>query len=147
MGVGLLFLGMGFGPSIGALLVAFTHKPISVFYFGTAVHFTYAMLVWLIIPESLSPRVRAANSRKRELELREAEIQSVSGGSGIREKAIKYAKRAFGFLSPLIVFAPVEINDGGLSTKKKRDWSLTLIAFALGSYSLVMVSSILFLSV
>ncbi|KLO13488.1 MFS general substrate transporter [Schizopora paradoxa] len=134
LSLGLLFIGMAFGPTLGSVLIRSTHQVITVFYFATATHIAYSLLVWFVIPESLSPRVMAANKEKRRRENEEAQTNASSDS-----RTLVVLKRAFAFLSPLTVFAPETIRLAG-STKTRRDWNLTLLAAAFGFSGLVFSS-------
>ena len=141
LSVGLLFLGMSAGPTIGGLLIRLTGQTIVVFYLGTAIHCMYALLVWTVVPESLSPALMRANRRrKREEEERELRGEVIPAGR---------ARKLFKFLSPLSVFAPAEVevegSGTGSLTKKRKDWNLTFLAVAYGFSVLIMVRSHTFL--
>lgn len=117
LSLGLVFLGFALGPTFGGLLIRATGQTISVFYVATSLHLFYALLIWLIIPESLTH----AQRRKSAIKHHESDPQA-----GV-------LRRLFGFLSPLSVFLP-EMNGADRHPLKhpKRDWNLTLIAVAYG---------------
>ena len=148
LGMGLLFVGMAFGPSIGSFLIHATRTPLAVFYLATAVHAIFALYVWGIVPESLPKKTMVANRRlfeKRiEEERRREEAETREEDSGWREwslRILRRTKNVFTFLSPLSVFAPVKVAavPGRPLGKSKRDWSLTLIGMSYGFTALVMV--------
>lgn len=126
LSLGLLFTGMALGPTLGGLLIRFTGKTLSVFYVATALHFIYACLVWLIIPESLTATQMHKSAVKYDGELREtAHDREINPAVGLLVRI----KRLFAFLSPLTVFMPEIVENGANPLKKKkRDWNLTLIA-------------------
>lgn len=117
LSLGLVFVGFALGPTFGGLLIRATGKTISVFYVATSLHLFYALLIWLIIPESLTH----AQRRKSAIKHHESDPQA-----GV-------LRRLFGFLSPLSVFLP-EMNGADRNPLKqsKRDWNLTLIAVTYG---------------
>ncbi len=127
LSLGLVFLGFALGPTFGGLLIRATGQTISVFYVATSLHLCYALLIWLIIPESLTH----AQRRKSAIKHHESDPQA-----GV-------LRRLFGFLSPLSVFLP-EMNGAHRHPLKhpKRDWNLTLIAVAYGLTLSMMVSPV-----
>ena len=96
-----------------------------VFYISTAIHVIYSLLVWFVIPESLSPAdLRAAQARHK-LDVEEYRAAHAHGGP------LVFLKRMFAFLQPLALFLPVDLNKGGNPAKGKRmDWNLTLLIIA-----------------
>jgi hypothetical protein len=117
---------MAFGPSLGALLIRLSHQVLSVFYLATALHLLYAVMVWIVFPESLSKEKMAASKARYAAE--------AGGESGW--------KRVFGFLSPLGIFFPVSIEAGaGKNIKARKDWNLTLLAIGYASTIMIMVSA------
>lgn len=137
MSAGLVFSGFAIGPSLGGLLIRFTQQTISVFYFASAVHFIWAIMVWFVIPESNSPRKMQMARAKHRQEL--DEYQSTRDEASV----FRPIKRLSSFLSPLSVFSPTSVPDSGNPLKPhRRDWNLALIglsyAFAvsiMGSYT------------
>lgn len=150
--LGLLFVGTAFGPTVGSLLIRFTHSAISVFFVATAIHVIYAILIWFVVPESVSPRVRAINKvtwRTKKEAARKEEVEAVekakeNGQSALRIKALYRLKDALAFLTPLKTLAPVRIQGNGRSVKSHIDWSLTLVAIAFGCATLIIVRVLLF---
>lgn len=95
----------------------------------------------LVLPESLD-KVKV----KREHDAG-TESANVVAGAAIEEESnarneIDHSRRGDGivrrFLRPLRVFLPVVVMDGGV--RKRRDWSLTLLAAALFGVMLSQVS-------
>ncbi|KAK0210839.1 major facilitator superfamily domain-containing protein [Desarmillaria ectypa] len=117
LSLGLVFSGFALGPTLGSLLIRATGQTISVFYVATFLHLCYALLIWLIVPESLTQ----AQRRKSTIKHHQSDPRT-----GV-------LKRLFGFLGPLSVFLP-EMNSTDRHPLKrlKRDWNLTLIAVAYG---------------
>ena len=66
LSLGLLFIGMAFGPTLGSILIRESGSTLSVFYLATAVHLGYALMVWTVLPESLGKRAMQAARRKKE---------------------------------------------------------------------------------
>jgi MFS family permease len=150
LSLGILFIGLALGPTLGSFLIAATGNVLSVFYAATTWHICYTTFVVLVLPESLvrgamlkSRRRHAIRLEEEERTRRESEArEGVTGpprlGLKIARKAGRAMKRIFAFMSPLSVFAP-KIADASEKAGKK-DFSLTLVAIAYGFYSLVMVS-------
>lgn len=148
LGAGLLFVGMAFGPTIGAVLVRATRMTMVVFYLATVLHALLALYVWVIVPESLSKSAQLANRQRAERtrveRIREEDQAALVQDLQENRKAsfVKILGRTqivSSFLSPLSILAPVTIENTG-SGKKRKDWSLTLIAAGFGCSMLVLVS-------
>ncbi|KAF9053900.1 MFS general substrate transporter [Hymenopellis radicata] len=132
LSLGLMFSGMGIGPTLGGLLIRVTGNILSVFYFTTLTHFVYAFLIWFIIPESLTQAQRRMSRVKHD--------HSIVVAREGQNKWTVWMKRIFGFLSPLSVFMP-EVTAGTNPLKtSRRDWNLTLVAFAYG-FTLTLIGS------
>ncbi|KAF5330575.1 hypothetical protein D9619_005275 [Psilocybe cf. subviscida] len=131
LGLGLMFSGMAFGPTVGSLLIRATGHTLSVFYLATATHALYTVLVWLILPESLSRKQMTLAKEKYEAEGGAAAADR--GPVGILVKL----RRLFAFLSPLTVFMPYEVKGEDVDVnplkKPKKDWNLTFMALAYAS--------------
>ena len=108
-----------------------------VFYISTAIHVIYSLLVWFVIPESLSPAdLRAAQARHK-LAVTEYRDANAHGGP------LVFLKRMFSFLQPLALFLPVDLDKGGNSAKSKRqDWNLTFTVVAYAFVVSLMVSMV-----
>ncbi|OBZ69346.1 putative membrane protein C14C4.07 [Grifola frondosa] len=104
--LGVVFTGMGLGPTLGGLLIRFSGNILSVFYGAAGIHVLYAILIWIFVPESLSP-LSMTESRKRHVADIEAYRRANTNGG-----AVVLLKKVFGFLSPLNLFFPNVINDG-----------------------------------
>ncbi|KAI0072772.1 MFS general substrate transporter [Panus rudis PR-1116 ss-1] len=131
--VGLLFLGMAFGPTLGGLLVKYTENLLSVFYVGTVIHFVYAFMIAFIIPESLTPERMEESRRKHEEQVASAEGRK------------SWLRTIFGFLTPLSVLLMTEDEGPNGSSdvnplKRKRDWSLVYLAASYG-FSMLLIGS------
>ena len=83
--MGLLFTGIAIGPALGGLIIRFTGRFIIVFYISTAIHVVYSLLIWFVIPESLSPSdMQAARSRhKHDLEEYRARVRGKAYNSAV----------------------------------------------------------------
>ncbi|OSD08608.1 MFS general substrate transporter [Trametes coccinea BRFM310] len=138
--LGLLFTGMAIGPTLGGLSIRLSGTFISVFFIAAGLHFIYALLIWFVIPESLSPaEMRAARGRHAA----EEETYRAAHAHG---GAMVLLKRMFAFLTPLLLFVPVEIGEGGSPAKgKRRDWSLCLVVAAYGFTISLMGSYVYFM--
>ncbi|THG94666.1 hypothetical protein EW026_g6843 [Hermanssonia centrifuga] len=133
--VGLLFIGIGLGPTLGGIIVHLTGSVISVFYFVAVIHIFYSSIIWFLIPESLSTRRQMEARRKYKEQLEE--VKRAPKGRG----PFAYFRRSFGFLSPLALFYPAPVMTNGSPLKRpRRDWSLLLVATAYGTTLSVMGS-------
>ncbi|KZT09657.1 MFS general substrate transporter [Laetiporus sulphureus 93-53] len=123
LSLGLLFLGYSIGPTFGSVLISYTRNTLSVFAVAATLHVAYAFLTGCIIPESLST-AHMAEARGRAAE---EEAQRTKGG--VR---IWLARTVGGFIRPLALLLPgkVEMEDG--KQRRKRDWSLLLLAAGYG---------------
>ncbi|KIJ94708.1 hypothetical protein K443DRAFT_350615 [Laccaria amethystina LaAM-08-1] len=135
LNLGLLFTGMAVGPMAGGLLIRFTGHTLSVFYVAFAIHIVYALLIWVVVPESVSKNGMDAAKVKYNEEMgnsaRERELE-ITVGFPVR------LKRIFSFLSPLTIFMPeIERSEG---RKPRRNWNLALMAIGYGSTISVMGS-------
>lgn len=141
--LGLLFVGMAVGPTLGSLVIRSTGRLISIFYVSTGIHFLYALFVWFILPESLSLSYRLRAREKYAQRLR-TDVSEDTGSLGIR--TLNAVKKLFGFLAPLNVFFPEvrEMNNNPL--KKKRNWNLTLVGLAYFMVTSLMVRDFVFCS-
>ncbi|KXN92843.1 hypothetical protein AN958_06822, partial [Leucoagaricus sp. SymC.cos] len=134
LGLGLMFSGMAIGPTLGSLLIHSTGQLIAVFYAAAAMHILYALVVWFILPQSLtlSYRLRAREQYAQELR---ADVEQ----SG---RFLFFVKRLFSFLRPLTVLTPTLKEASSPLKREKKDWNLTLMALAymttisiMGSYT------------
>ncbi|KAI0748590.1 MFS general substrate transporter [Daedaleopsis nitida] len=119
--LGLMFVGVGIGPTLGGVVIRLTQNFINVFYISAALHTIYAFLVWFVIPESLS-RAEMLDARAR-YKTDVDEYRSAHAHGGL----LVFFKRMFAFLTPLGVFLPVDLNGGNPTKGKKRDWSLLFL--------------------
>lgn len=126
-----MFTGVAVGPVLGGLLIRSTGTILSVFYFASMLHGLYAILILLILPESLTrARARGARLRRRQ----ERANQAPSG------RTLSVLKGITGFFSPLAVLLPEKSLDTN-PLKRRRDWSLFCISIAYGLVTSIMVSS------
>ncbi|PCH37836.1 MFS general substrate transporter [Wolfiporia cocos MD-104 SS10] len=126
---GLLFTGMSIGPTLASLFISATGNVLAIFYVAAAMHIVYTVLVWFVIPESLSPSQIARAKKLHSAEISQRKDAQARGGWRVS------AKRVFGFLMPLALLVPI-VNDGALK-KKRRDWSLLLLATGSGCVSML----------
>ncbi|TBU49115.1 MFS general substrate transporter [Dichomitus squalens] len=124
LNLGLLFTGVGVGPLLGGLLIRFTGKFIIVFYISAIIHLIYALLVWFIVPESLSKaELQEARSRYK---VANEEYFAAHAHGGI----LVFFKRMFAFLTPLAIFLPTRLVGGNPAKGQRRDWSLLFVVLA-----------------
>lgn len=134
--VGLMFIGVSIGPSAASLLISATGTVLSVFYVAAAVHIAYSIVIWFVIPESLSPAQRAQARKLHEEELSQLQAARAKGGAGV------WLRWAFGFLSPLTLFFPsaknanVGASNANPLKTRRQGWGLVLVA---GGYVCIMM--------
>lgn len=133
LNLGLLFVGMGIGPTLGSVLIHFTGQILSVFYLTTVVHTLYALSVWFIVPESLT------KAQRRQSKIKHEEAKSL-GHEGRRSLSF-WVNRVFPFITPLGVIMP-QISASANPLKAKRDWNLTLVAISYGLMMTLIVCSL-----
>ncbi|KAF8969597.1 major facilitator superfamily domain-containing protein [Flammula alnicola] len=129
LSLGLLFIGIALGPTLGSLLIHVTGQTLSVFYVATGLHVLYSIFIWTILPESVSQKRMSHAKTKYALEVLEiANERERNPAISILVKA----RRLFAFLSPLTVFSPAEEENaiGNPLKGPKRDWNLTLLVLA-----------------
>nr|VWO98059.1 Calcium dependent mitochondrial carrier protein [Ganoderma boninense] len=126
LNLGLLFTGVAIGPVLGGLLIRFTGSFIVVFFISAIIHVIYALLVWFVIPESLSKADMLGARARYKVANEEYFAAHAHGG------ALVFFKRMFSFLTPLAIFLPVRVDGGKPSMGRKRDWNLLLIVMSYG---------------
>ncbi|KAI1794596.1 major facilitator superfamily domain-containing protein [Ganoderma leucocontextum] len=124
--LGLLFTGVAVGPLLGGLLIRFTNAFIIVFYISAIIHAIYALLVWFVIPESLS-KAEMLDARARHKVANEEYLAAHAHGG-----VLVLFKRIFSFLTPLTIFWPIRVDGGKPGMGQKRDWNLLFIVLAYG---------------
>jgi MFS family permease len=151
LSLGLLFIGMALGPTLGSFLIAGTGSVLSVFYVASVLHICYSSFIWFVLPESLTrsammksrrryaSRLEEEGQKMREREARGGIVGRPRLGSRVVGAVMRSMKKVFAFMSPLSVFAPMRDETYGKSGK--RDWSLTFLAAGYGFYTMVMVCS------
>ncbi|KZT35058.1 MFS general substrate transporter [Sistotremastrum suecicum HHB10207 ss-3] len=115
LSMGLLFTGIGIGPTLGSFLIRATGDLLSVFYLATAAHIGYALFVFFIIPESLSKKSMLEN-RKRVSEN--------------HDNQFGFFLRVFSFLRPVATILPKRVVVPGTVAQTRLDWNLTFLAAA-----------------
>ncbi|KAF7985122.1 hypothetical protein HWV62_9037 [Athelia sp. TMB] len=121
--LGILFVGMALGPTLGGILISLTNNPLTVFYVAFGLHSCYAILVWFLMPESLSKAEMQASLIKNKEETEALKSARAGAAAGFNS----VLKRALSVLSPLALFLPVRVEG-----KKHRDWNLTFLALGYG---------------
>lgn len=133
--MGLMFIGIGLGPTFGSVVTHLTGSPLTVFYIATAGHLFFAAAVATVVPESLSLR--------RMMESRRLHSDALDQASRTPRKRGLWAsfKKLFGFLTPLSLFYPQAVIENSNPLKRpKRDWNLVLLAIGFGCSLLIFVS-------
>ncbi|KAL1742393.1 major facilitator superfamily domain-containing protein, partial [Schizophyllum fasciatum] len=134
MFMGMLFIGVALGPTLGAILIREAGL-IYIFFVTTIVHIAYTSYVWFILPESVT-KEQQRESAKMYRESLQVET-SVRRGSRVRA----FLKRLGAFLTPLALFYPRRtVQNGNPLKRASRDWSLVFIALAYGFVNCIMGS-------
>lgn len=135
--MGLLFVGIAVGPTIGGLLISKTGDLLSVFYLAASIHFLYLVSMLFIVPESLS-KEEMANNREAYAEKIKRELEKERRrGSGLWYSWWAATRRAFFFLKPLTVFLPKE----RAGRQKGKNWNLTILMISYGFVAMIVVST------
>ncbi|KAJ7170723.1 hypothetical protein C8R43DRAFT_980730 [Mycena crocata] len=147
---GVTFLGFGLGPILGGYLI---RHPIAFFTglphpgqpqaqsvtscFGVAVflQFINLCLVLFVFPESVSKEQRDIASGKGKGKARATNPSTLIDVAEEPTESPASAGIIRKLLSPLTIFLPVSIFVDG-STRKRKDWSLTLVACSMFGYML-----------
>ncbi|KAJ7126951.1 major facilitator superfamily domain-containing protein [Mycena epipterygia] len=149
---GVSFLGFGFGPLIGGWLIshpiAFLTGPphagqpraqsvASVFWVAIGCSFINLCLVLFVFPESITQEQRDLACGKNKGKARDQPAGALVSVEETAEDEEAPANTGIirNFLSPLALFLPVPIFVDG-SARKRKDWSLTLLAGAMFGYML-----------
>ncbi|KAG9091808.1 hypothetical protein FRC07_011784 [Ceratobasidium sp. 392] len=114
---GVVYAGGALGPSLGALLNHYTNDLLSTFYLCTALHIVYGLLVFFVVPESVSVEARAKAKESYETDMNR-HPHHIFGPLW----------RLTGFIRPLGVFIPRKTKESG--GWRARDWSLTFVGVA-----------------
>lgn len=141
LALGLMFTGIAIGPTLGGLLIRYTQKTISVFFAAAAAHLLYGILIWFVIPESLSKQQMKESTVKHNMELNDAATtREMTQTLGLLVRS----KRLFAFLSPLSIFLPETVDRSENPLKgRKKNWDLTLVALGYGFVISIMVGQLL----
>ncbi|KAG2019931.1 hypothetical protein CC2G_005324 [Coprinopsis cinerea AmutBmut pab1-1] len=131
LNLGLLFVGMALGPTVGSLLIRQTGHIIAIFFMAATIHCVYALFIWVILPESLSRRKMKRSRQLYERETEELAAETEMSRSFPRLLAYRF-KLLFRFLRPLTIFFPDFKPSQNPLKKPKRDWNLTLMAVGYG---------------
>ncbi|KAJ7773321.1 major facilitator superfamily-domain-containing protein [Mycena metata] len=146
---GVAYIGFAIGPIIGGWLIRnpipfLTSPPhpgepqaqtvTSAFWVAIGLQFINLCLVAFVFPESVTKEQRDLARGKSK-----GKTPDRTGNSTLEDVAEEPVAKSGGiirnFLSPLAIFLPVPIFVDG-STRKRKDWSLTLLAFAMFGYML-----------
>lgn len=134
--LGLLFTGVALGPTLGGLLMRATGSVLSVFYAATLLHMLYAILIWVMVPESLTKDQMLASRTRHNQEIQKLK----EAREGIAVGILVRIRRLFNFLSPLTLFVPKAVEGQNPSNWFKRDWSLLCTGLAYGFLVSLLVS-------
>jgi len=135
--MGLLFVGIAVGPTIGGLLISKTGDLLSVFYLAASIHLLYLVSMLFIVPESLSKEEMANNRDDYAEKIKRGLEKERRRGRGFWYSCWTATKRAFFFLKPLTVFLPKE----RAGREKGRNWNLTYLMISYSLVAMVMVST------
>nr|GAT60723.1 predicted protein [Mycena chlorophos] len=137
---GVLFVGLGIGPTLGASLIRhpipFLNSPphpgqpnaatvTSVFWVAVGLQALNLLMILFVVPESTNKNNGKGKAR-----------DTSQAGPSTTEDAAPASKGFFSdFFSPLAIFLPVPMLVDG-TVRKRKDWSLTLLASAMFAYML-----------
>ncbi|KAJ6572082.1 major facilitator superfamily domain-containing protein [Mycena capillaripes] len=121
--LGTYLLGIGIGPIWGSFIIRTTHNLLSVFYLAAALRCIHALLIWLVLPESLT------TMKMQRASLRHQENSSPSDQPTLWRRV----QSLFFFLKPLSILLPEKIVDENSAKFGRRDWNLTFLALAFGA--------------
>jgi MFS family permease len=135
--MGLLFVGIAVGPTIGGLLISKTGDLLSVYYLAASIHLLYLVSVLFIVPESLSKEEMASNREAHAENIKRGREKERRRGSGFWYSCWAATRRAFFFLKPLTVFLPKE----RAGKQKGRNWNLTFLMISYSFVAMIVVST------
>lgn len=136
LNVGLLFIGVAVGPTLGSFLIRATGQLLSVFWAAVIFTLFYSFFLWFILPESIT-QLQMTRARANYNLLRGASETEQSSIAALLHKI----RRMITFLSPLTIFLPSSLKSpNNVPNKHTRDWSLTLLALAYGCTISTMVT-------
>ncbi|KAI6125072.1 major facilitator superfamily domain-containing protein [Pisolithus croceorrhizus] len=147
---GVLFIGLALGPILGAWLirnpiyflrVGTSDHPLqsvnSVFWVSITCSLVTFLLVSFVVPESLPASRRAANRKGKSRAVETSEDDSNDGEGNVASGILK------SLFSPLSVFLPSDVpvavrvaGEGQARVRRRKDWSLTLVAIAVALHML-----------
>ena len=137
LNIGLLFIGMAVGPTLGSFLIRATGQALSVFYAAVICSLLYSFLVWVVLPESITEQQMIRARTKYDDLLQGSNEREQSSRWGLLNK-IRWASS---FLSPLTIFLPASPkSSNSIVSRHRRDWSLTLLGLAYGCTISIMVT-------
>jgi hypothetical protein len=143
--MGTFFAGVAIGPAIGSFSIRLTNNPIAPFYVAAIVHTLQTLMGIFILPESLS-------NEKKEIARQMHQEKKFKAAQALVQRRTIAKQENFGILrrlliqlktcsqsivsifSPLAMLGPIKRENG------KSDWSLPILAFTCGIYSMMMVS-------
>lgn len=136
--MGILFVGIAVGPTIGGLLISKTGDLLSVYYLAASIHFLYLVSMLFIVPESLSKEEMANNREAHAEEVKRGMEKYRMRGSGFWYSCWVTTKRAFFFLKPLTVFLPKQ-RAGKQKGQKGKNWNLTFLMISYSFVAMILV--------
>lgn len=129
LSIGLLFIGVAVGPTLGSFLIRATGQALSVFYVAVIFITMYSFFLWFILPESVTEQQMALARANYNDELLSGAVETEPSPT---VTLLYNIKRAVTFLSPLTIFQPSSLKSPNVTNQHRRDWSLTLLALAYG---------------
>lgn len=147
---GVMMAGIALGPVVGSVLIKLSGSNLLPFYVALAVHAIYLLVVWLVLPESLSlERQKEARHRHKEevrvrVEATKASLRDAKAGGRVSvglHRATELALRPFSTLRPLMLLLPrkrsldeVEQDRPAIEllSPPRAGWDFALTKIALG---------------
>ena len=125
LALGLMFVGIGLGPSFGSIIIHITGSPLSVFLIATTQHIVLVPFVFFLLPESLSPRRMLEARRVHE------EARQLARDAPKKNGLLASIGRVFSFLTPLSLFYATASHGTG-DSRKRPNATMGLMFIALG---------------
>ncbi|KAF8586548.1 MFS general substrate transporter [Ramaria rubella] len=124
--MGIFSGGLAVGPTLGSFLVGYTNDLLSVFYLSTGSHLFYALLIFFVVPESLT-LASMQKARKRKIAFRKERDDADAGPTRSRPGVwmLTFFRTILQFITPLAIFLPFRRQVG-----RGWNWSLTLLALS-----------------
>lgn len=106
------------------------------FYLGAALRFIHTIIIWTVLPESLT----AVKMHRASLAHQE------TPSPNHQHTLLQRFQSLFSFLKPLSILLPEKISDENSAKIGRRDWNLTFVVLSFTTMLLAVVRYLLFCS-